>query len=59
MPFYDNKADLELKNFVAYARQLGTGPNIRARNAAVMRLAEYSNLKDTKEILGKLYEWEN
>ena len=57
IPFYDNKADLELKSLVSYIRALGTETNIRQRNAKVMRLDQYSSMRDPKELLSKLYGW--
>ncbi len=57
VPFYDNKADLELKSLVGYVKSLGNTQNIRQRNASIMRLGEYSSLKETKDVLKKLYDW--
>jgi hypothetical protein len=48
VPFYDNKADLELKSLVTYMKKLGSSPNIRNRNASVLKLAEYSGIKDPR-----------
>jgi hypothetical protein len=59
IPFYDNKADLELKSLTQYLKNLGSGPNIRKRNANAMRLSEYTSHKEPKTILNKLYDWEN
>lgn len=57
VPFYDNKADLELKSLVTYMKSLGTQDNLRQRNAKIMRIAEYSYMRDQKELLTKLYGW--
>ena len=59
VPFYDNKADLELKSFVSYAKGLGTTPNIRGRSAALLKLGQYGGMKEPKEVLSRLYDWEN
>jgi hypothetical protein len=40
-------------------KTLGTGNNIRTRNGAIMRLSEYSSLREPKDILTRLYGWEN
>jgi hypothetical protein len=58
VPFYDNKADLELKSLVSYIKGLGAGQNIRARSAALLKLAEYCSVREPKELLIRLYEWE-
>lgn len=53
VPFYDNKADLELKSLIGHVKSLGS--KLRERNAAVMRLREYWTVNETKELLNKLY----
>lgn len=57
VPFYDNKADLELKSLVNYAKSLGT-ENICQKNAKIMKISEYSKAKDARELLTKLYGWD-
>lgn len=59
VPFYDNKADLQLKSLTSYLKSLGVTPNIKQRNAGIMRLSEYCSVKEAKQILTRLYDWQN
>ena len=55
VPFYDNKADLELKSLVGYIKSLGTDGNLRQKNSTFMKLSMYSSCKDPKDLLNRLY----
>lgn len=43
---------------MGYLKGLGANPSIRNRSAAILKLTEYSSIKDPKELLIKLYDWE-
>lgn len=57
MPFYDNKADLELKNLIPYLRSFLNESDVRVRNNEVMKLAEYTKYRGPEDLINKLYKW--
>ncbi len=55
VPFYDNKADLELKNLIPYLKDFLNVKDVRPKNSGEMKLSQYTNFKDIKTLINTLY----
>lgn len=55
IPFYDNKADLELKNLISYLKGFLNIGDVRVKNENQMRLTQYTKFKDIKTLITTLY----
>lgn len=55
VPFYDNKADLELKSLVDYLNKFISEPDVRELNSKTMRLADYSKFRNPSDLIKTLY----
>ena len=51
VPFYDNKADLELKNLMAYLKKFQSESDLRIKNAETMKISQFSRLNSCEEVL--------
>ena len=59
VPFYDNKADLELKSLIPYLKGFIGEKDLRLKNEAQMKLSEYTNFKEIKSLIHSLYATSN
>ena len=56
IPFYDDKNDVELKNFMAYARHLATVPNMVSFNRNYFQLFKYIEDPNPEALIEKLFK---
>ena len=56
VPFYDNKSDVELKNFIVYAKHLATVPDMVAFNRSYFHLHKYTEDPNPEVLIEKLFK---
>jgi len=54
IPFYDNKADLELKHLIPYLKSLATAKNFIEANKQTFKLHHYAAYDEAEELLEKV-----
>lgn len=55
LPFYDNRADNELKSLTGYLKQMFGVPDVRKKNDTTLKLSQYWRYSNTTELLNSLY----
>ena len=55
IPFYDNKADLELKSLIPYLKGFVNANDVQVKNEKEMKLSQYTKFKDIKSLMSTLY----
>jgi len=54
IPFYDNKADQELRHLIPYLKFLSTAKDLREINKQTFKLHNYSSYDEAEEVLEKI-----
>lgn len=55
IPFYDCKADLELKNLTSYLKGMAGVKDIRKEHCSQLKTNEYHQFSDALDLITKLY----
>lgn len=59
VPFYDSKADCELRLLAQYLRGLRDCPSIRDEHCRILRCHEYGRFQQPEDLLLHLYSYEH